>query len=1472
MSTDDNVNGNVNGGAMRYKAPPAFNEKDNYADWKLDLELWKDFTSIPPKKMGTALLLELKEGKVKQAIRSLGKEVISADDGLDKIITHLDKIYEEEAAQVSYRAYSRFEKYERPSSMDLQSYIAEFEKLLADLKRQKIILPEEVMAYRVLNSASLPPEKVDLALATVKSLTYKDMCTTISKIFSIRANHTVLDDVKMDDMKIKSEPEECNYIEQRGRFRQRGRFGPIRPSRGFYRGKSHPYAGGSRQRSYSGCYSCGQQGHFARECTGKTWQPKDVQFLTEVYREDDSSFQEKENDCPNSNPCSVTLQLFVSTPEITLVNEIAQEEKATLESLVFESLACAVIDSGCTQTVVGRNWLDMYSETMDEDMIKLMKFEKCNTPFKFGHGKEIYSKCKVNIPGHIGNSQVSIDANVVDIDLPLLLSKSSMKKAGAVLNFQSDNVVFNGETIKLQETKSGHYCVPICNKRKLISDKIYTNQRPHLVLTLSEETLFGTSKEETLKKAEKLHRQFSHASADKLITLLKTAGFTKKDYFDAINSVCSNCEICLKYKRPKPRPVVGLPRGKVFNDCVAMDLKSLGTNVHILHMIDTLTRYSSGKIIYNKNKDTVAGAICSSWIAIFGNPNKYMADNGGEFANSVYDELCEQFNIEIQKSAAESPFSNGMVERHHKVLTEMLLKTKEETKCSWEVALAWALNAKNSVQMTGGFSAYQLTMGYNPSLPNVISNKLPAMGSTVESKIVEENLRAMHHAREQFMRCESSNKIKRALRCQVRTCNDQYFDKGEKIFYKRNNSNQWHGPGKVLGQDGQCIIVQHGNQYVKVHPCHASRASQLQVTSNETTRTSSVDVPRCNKQVDFLQRDTEMNVTQEAVEENGGIESNQVDENGGIESNQKKIKLSSELPKPKTNVVFKQKLSEESENHDIWDKAYVHSRAGKANGKYKNWLNIQIDGEENVRNVDWTEFVDQWKEHENAEVEEVLLNSVETYKQEVTDAKLAELTKFSDNRVYMEVENKGQPTVGVRWVITRKQDDTYKARLVALGYQECSDNIRKDSPTCNKDSLRILLLLTVSSLWKIRHIDVQAAFLQGKPISREVFIKPPKEAETTQLWKLLKCIYGLVDGPRKWYEELRETLENLKMCVSMHDESLLFYNRNGKLEGIIAIHVDDLMFSGNETFLTAVITALKAKFKLSSEMDTKFVYTGLTVTQNSSSILLSQSKYTEQLSQISIDPSKFEDNTRKLSNKEMSEMRSACGALLWIATQTRPDISYGTCVASNSFSTGTVTDLKFVNKTIKYAKNNPLVINFPKLNLEKALRLLVFCDASFGNLKDGSSQGGFILFLVDVSGNCAVITWQSKKIKRVCKSTLAAESWAMIDAIESSEIALAQLKEVLGNLSIKCVCFTDCKSLHDAVHTTNNMSDRGLRIPIACLRQRVNNEEISIVWVGTKFQLADCLTKAGASPAFLRDILSSGVMPNEFCKFAFFEI
>ena len=117
------------------------------------------------------------------------------------------------------------------------------------------------------------------------------------------------------------------------------------------------------------------------------------------------------------------------------------------------------------------------------------------------------------------------------------------------------------------------------------------------------------------------------------------------------------------------------------------------------------------------------------WLASgFGPPEKFLIDNGGEFANENYKELTEQFNVEICGTSANSPWQNGMCERNHYIVDVRVEKMiEDDPSMKLEVVLAWAINAKNSMQNHNGFSPIQLVLGTNPNLPSVSTNRLPAM-------------------------------------------------------------------------------------------------------------------------------------------------------------------------------------------------------------------------------------------------------------------------------------------------------------------------------------------------------------------------------------------------------------------------------------------------------------------------------------------------------------------------------------------------------------------------------------------------------------------------------------------------------------------------------------------------------------------------------------------------------------------------
>ena len=82
-------------------------------------------------------------------------------------------------------------------------------------------------------------------------------------------------------------------------------------------------------------------------------------------------------------------------------------------------------------------------------------------------------------------------------------------------------------------------------------------------------------------------------------------------------------------------------------------------------------------------------------------------------------------------------------------------------------ALAWAVHAKNNLQMVEGYSPYQLVFGRNPQLPSICTDDPPALEGTTTSKVFAKHLNALYASRQVFVKAETSEKIRRALRHQI---------------------------------------------------------------------------------------------------------------------------------------------------------------------------------------------------------------------------------------------------------------------------------------------------------------------------------------------------------------------------------------------------------------------------------------------------------------------------------------------------------------------------------------------------------------------------------------------------------------------------------------------------------------------------------------------------------------------------------
>ena len=114
---------------------------------------------------------------------------------------------------------------------------------------------------------------------------------------------------------------------------------------------------------------------------------------------------------------------------------------------------------------------------------------------------------------------------------------------------------------------------------------------------------------------------------------------------------------------------------------------------------------------------------------------------------------------------------------------------------------------------------------------------------------------------------------------------------------------------------------------------------------------------------------------------------------------------------------------------------------------------------------------------------------------EVKEAKIAEVSNFLDYDVFEEVEDKGQETIGSRYVVMAKekhdgQKQKTKARLVAGGFQDTLKP-QSDSPTVLKKSFNISMAVAANSNFKLASVDIRATFLQSRTLDRDVFMKPP---------------------------------------------------------------------------------------------------------------------------------------------------------------------------------------------------------------------------------------------------------------------------------------------------------------------------------------------------------------------------------------------
>ncbi len=397
---------------------------------------------------------------------------------------------------------------------------------------------------------------------------------------------------------------------------------------------------------------------------------------------------------------------------------------------------------------------------------------------------------------------------------------------------------------------------------------------------------------------------------------------------------------------------------------------------------------------------------------------------------------------------------------------------------------------------------------------------------------------------------------------------------------------------------------------------------------------------------------------------------------------------------------------------------------------------------------------------------------------------------------------------GARFVDTIKNEGTpnafEKSRLVIQAFNDKLHGLLTHAPTVQRSSQRLLFALAaILPEWKVMSRDVSQAYTQSKsPLKRPIYVQPlPEFGLSDDMVLKVECpLYGIPEAGVHWFVTYQKHhIERLGMQPASHDFCLLYtpnsiakYYKNSKTpHGITCLQTDDTMTLANPSFISL---EQKESMRFESKplqylrKGEPLKFNGALLTLHDDHLTLTAPTQVEKLSTIS---------TKEVSKDEFVSQRSR-GA--YIASVCRPDTSFGFGFAAQHVRPETK-QARELNKSIEQilsAKDYGL--KFVKLDI-KTLYFAVFVDSSFANNPDFSSQLGYVLCLMDADNNANIVHYSSLKSKRITRSVLAAELYAMVHGFDHGCTILDTIRKFIGN-PVPLRIYTDSKCLFDSLHHT----------------------------------------------------------------------
>ena len=901
----------------------------------------------------------------------------------------------------------------------------------------------------------------------------------------------------------------------------------------------------------------------------------------------------------------------------------------------------------------------------------------------------------------------------------------------------------------------------------------------------------------TTTELDRLHRHFNHPQTERLAAVLRRAGgpTVTPDVQEALNKITAACDVCQRLAAAPRRFRTAMPPDDLaFNHTVYLDLMYLDGK-SVLHVVDRDTAFSAAAFTNTERADALWQLYCSIWAHPYiGHPSCMHVDQGPQFTSAAWKALATSAGVDLLWSGVESHNALGTGERYHAFLRRIYRRVRKEHPLVLPPgALSLAVAAMNQTAGPRGLVPTLLVFGVLPRTPTT-PLPLPAQ---------RERMAAAVTAREEMRTAVAKARVASALNTSVPAAAGRILSPGQQVLvYREPPVDEWVGPHTVVTQQDKVVwlaidghLKQFSIEKLKPYvapPAHASAPSPTPTPVAQSATSAPVGTPA-----------TSVPST--------------------LPTTASLTPTDSDLGRLLDAVILGEAGSPPPHRG-----CHAPHRAPAVIG-----LNKVIPSGDPRLNT--TRF---------------------------RDAALKEVAGLRDRSAFHAVPTTDVPpqanVIGGRFLYSLKHvgtpEEMAKARFVAQGHRDKAKwFVVHNLATLRQRSTRLLVSTAANMRWRIFAHDITQAYLQSRDrFTRQLYLRPHPsdrhlfDLSTTEVLKLNLPLYGVCDAGDYWDVTLCAHIEGDLGMVPLTSDPALYakWLADETLSGLLGAYVDDCLMGGDDAFAVLThktLTHFQGKPRTLDNAE----FVGVHITTVSGT-----------QPQFAIDQLAYIDQLERLpSDAPFSTFLSARARIAWLA-HTRPDLCCSINLAAQvTESTYDAAAVRGLNALMgRTQKGRDLTLTYPPLDVA-SLRVRAYADASYATNKDGSSQVGFLVLLCDGTGQAHVLSYSSRKSRRVVHSIMAGEVYAFTAAFDEAFVIRYDLERLYGR-RIPLNMFTDSKQLFDVVTKASHPTEKRLLIDIAAARQAYNRQDMSNVGlIASDNNIADALSKVrgcGALDALLR--------------------